>query len=1804
MKKWSFNLLKFSFLFLFTTVLYATPQQYEIYFDADLNTGTGCTALHTGLPNIQGIESKVTVTIDNQPPAIISTNLHQCLGAVFDAGIAIDPAAIGLNTGSGNTDVIEVKVSNTDLPATPGQDIQLYFATGSTTAEDVVLETSALDPIILSIASSTPIPVPALGLLAVFILTFLLSSAGKSKLSSTFSLALALIVISPILWAMSIIIDGQTTDWAGIAEITSDPSSDTSQIGSFADINNVYAFNSAGNTFIRMDLVELEEGVPVADDGSQTLLEDSGSTLLTVTGTDPNLDPLTFTVSQAPTKGTIGAITVVNDTTTTIAYTPNANAVGTDTFEFIANDGMANSIAATFTVTLTPVNDVPSFTKGANQTSVEDGGAQTVNDWATAISKGPADESTQTVSFTVTNNNNSLFSSQPAVSSAGVLTYTAAANATGSATVTLHISDDGGTTNGGIDTSVNQSFTITITDVNDAPSFTKGADQTVLEDAAAQTVNGWATALSKGPSNESSQTLSFNVSNNNSALFSSQPAVSSTGNLTFTPAVNANGSAIVTVNIMDNGGTANGGVDTSANQTFTITITAVNDAPSFTKGTDQSVLVGSVATTVNGWASAISTGPANESGQSITGFNVTNDNNALFTTQPAVDNTGTLTFDIGAATGTATVTISVSDDGGTANGGSDTSASQIFTITSAPLNQAPSFAKGSDQSVLEDSGAQTINAWATSISPGPPSEAGQTLTFNVSNNNSTLFSSQPAISSTGTLTYTPAANANGAATVTVNLMDDGGTAGGGVDTSPNQTFTITVTAVNDTPSFISGGNVSVLEDSGAYSQAWASGLSKGPIDESIQSLSFNIIGNDMPGLFSSAPTINNSGQLSFTPAADAVGIATISVNIMDNGGTANGGSDTSATQIFTVSLNQVNDEPQFTKGTDQIVVQNSGAQTVIGWVTASSVGPANEAGQTLSYNTSNNNNALFSTQPSVNSSGDLTFTSALNQNGVATVTINAMDDGGTANGGDNTSPDQTFTITITNLPPARADSSYNVTTNIQINIPAATGLLNGATGGTGALTVGNAMNPAPTTTTNGGDLSITAATGVFTYNPPAGQDSGTDTFTYKVCDSVGACSANIIITLNISGQTIWFMDKAAVAGGDGRLTKPFNSIAGFNAIQGGVGVNHAATGDIIYMKAGSYNGSFALLANQTLLGEGTPGVFDTVTGISPSADSATRPLLAGAKPTVSSPGDAISIAGNNTVRGLEITNTTNYAIQGTGAFTADNVNISGTGGLLNINGLGAALNVQFGNLSSSSSISNPVLQVQGYASGSFVSDTTGTNITSTTSAVVFANNTITAAFNNAGLTINSGNSNAFVANNGGTFTAATGVIITGTGTAINLFNGSKIGAANLTFQSISHNGGATAVILDNTGAGSFNITGNGGVCSLAASCSGGTIQNTSSHGMILNNVNGISFTRVKLQNTGNANDEDALEIANPTGTYTIDNSTFTNAADDAIEVNYTAATSVAAFSVLNSVFEGIGDFPNGIFNSSAGNNFAGAAMDFNIDNGATITNLTIDNLEIENFDGRGISIDVGGPVTAGSVTGVIQNTTITGIGTIGVSVVTDGSGVADVILKDSDVLKIDNSPALVSEANGAGSTTFAAARQTMSVVNETYFFVACTVLLNDGNVITDIPTYSGTLDSNTCSDAADGYTLNVTSRGSQGTMNSRITNNTYTASSGSFSYGLFTGAGNGTAGEGDTICSNISANDIDGDSGQSGIASFMYSGTTHRIQGLTGSGSNQVNVENFIGGNNLLSLPVPTADADFTGVISYTAANCSTPPVP
>ena len=619
-----------------------------------------------------------------------------------------------------------------------------------------------------------------------------------------------------------------------------------------------------------------------------------------------------------------------------LSYAPAPNANGTATISVTLSDIAGGTTGVqTFQITVNPVNDAPSFVVGANQSVPEDSGAQNVPNWATSLSAGPADESSQSLTFNISGNSNpSLFSAQPTVLSNGTLQYTPAANAVGSATITLNVSDSGGTDNGGVNASGSQTFTITVNQVNDPPSFVVGASQTVLEDAGLQTVNSWASGISAGPANEAGQTVLFNIVGvSNPSLFSTAPAISPTGVLTYTPAPNANGSATITVSLSDNGG----GTNTSPTQTFQISVTPVNDAPSFLVGASQTVNEDANSQIVLGWATALSAGPLDEAGQALT-FQVTgNSNPALFASPPTVHPNGTLSYTPAAnASGTATITLNVMDNGGTANGGINASGSQTFTISVNDVNDPPNFVAGANQTVWEDAGPQTVSGWATSLSAGPANEVGQTLSFAVTNNTNTgLFATQPAISPTGTLTYTPAANANGTATISVQLNDSAG------GSSTIRTFTITVQPVNDAPSFTAGGNQTALEDSGNQSvNGWATGISAGPVDESSQSLTFVVTGNTNAGLFATPPSVTPAGTLSYTPAANASGSATITLVLQDNGGTANGGVNTSTPVTFTISVTPVNDPPDAT---------DSQFNTIVNTPVSGTVSVSDPDGPTLTY---------------------------------------------------------------------------------------------------------------------------------------------------------------------------------------------------------------------------------------------------------------------------------------------------------------------------------------------------------------------------------------------------------------------------------------------------------------------------------------------------------------------------------------------------------------------------------------------------------------------------------------------------------------------------------------------------------------------------------------------------------------------------------------------------------------------------------------------------------------------------------------
>ena len=138
----------------------------------------------------------------------------------------------------------------------------------------------------------------------------------------------------------------------------------------------------------------------------------------------------------------------------------------------------------------------------------------------------------------------------------GTVSYTPAANFSGSDTFSYSVSSGGVSESG--------SITVTIAAVNDAPTLNAIPDPALIGvDAGQQTINLGGIGAGGG---ETGQTLAVTAVSSNPALIPN-PSVSYTspnasGTLTFAPQPAQHGVAVITVTVTDSGGTANGGTNT------------------------------------------------------------------------------------------------------------------------------------------------------------------------------------------------------------------------------------------------------------------------------------------------------------------------------------------------------------------------------------------------------------------------------------------------------------------------------------------------------------------------------------------------------------------------------------------------------------------------------------------------------------------------------------------------------------------------------------------------------------------------------------------------------------------------------------------------------------------------------------------------------------------------------------------------------------------------------------------------------------------------------------------------------------------------------------------------------------------------------------------------------------------------------------------------------------------------------------------------------------------------------------------
>jgi len=757
---------------------------------------------------------------------------------------------------------------------------------------------------------------------------------------------------------------------------------------------------------------------PAAAGDSATTPEDTAKTI-NVLINDSDIDGDTLTVTGV-TQATHGTVTF---TTTSVTYTPAANYNGADSFTYTISDGHGGSATATVSMTVTGVNDSPVAV--ADSASTPEDTAATINVLA---NDSDIDGDTLTVSAVTQGTHGTV------AFTASNVTYTPAANYNGADSFTYSISDGQGGT-------ASATVVMTVSAVNDPPTAA-GDSATTPEDTAA-TIN-----VLTNDSDIDGDTLAISA-----VTQGTRGTVAFTAsNVTYTPAANYNGADSFTYTIGD----GHGG---SAIATVSMTVSAVNDVPT---------AVGDSASTPEDTAVTINV-LANDSdidGDTMTVTGVTQGTH------------GTVAFTASNVTYTPAASYNGADSFiytiGDGHGGSATA---TVSMTVSAVNDPPT-AAGDSATTPEDTAA-TINVLANDSDID-----GDTLTVSAV----TQGTHGTVAFTASNVTYTPAANYNGADSFTYTIGD-------GQGGSATATVSMAVSAVNDAP-VATGDSATTPEDTAK---------------------TINVLTNDSDidgdTLTVSAVTQGTHGTVAFTasnvtytPAANYNGADSFTYTVGDgHGGTA------TATVSMTVSA--VNDSP--VAASDSPTTPEDTAATInvltndsdVDGDTLTVTGVTQGAHGTVAFT---GTNATYMPAANYNGGDSFTYTISDGHGGSATASVS-------------------MTVAAVNDPPVAGNDSATVNEGSSVII---TVLGNDTDIEGNVLTVTTVSSPAHGTATRNADNTITYA--------PSATYSGADSFTYTVSDGAATATATVTVTVKdlvknvalLGTHSIWIQTGADVLSGD------------------------------------------------------------------------------------------------------------------------------------------------------------------------------------------------------------------------------------------------------------------------------------------------------------------------------------------------------------------------------------------------------------------------------------------------------------------------------------------------------------------------------------------------------------------------------------------------------------------------------------------------------------------------------------------------
>jgi hypothetical protein len=228
--------------------------------------------------------------------------------------------------------------------------------------------------------------------------------------------------------------------------------------------------------------------------------------------------------------------------------------------------------------------------------------------------------------------------------------------------------------------------------------------------------------------------------------------------------------------------------------------------------------------------------------------------------------------------------------------GTDHSEPATMRFWIVPVNDPPTFTPGPELiEVDEDSGPYSA-VWATDVSPGPPNESYQTVTFeiiSVEPDDPDLFAVPPSIDADGVLTFTPAADRFGYTWVTYRLIDDGGLEDYDLSHLPEFTPPRDATDEDGFGILVNG----VLDDAVATDDEFEVGRDSGPnvLDVLLNDSDIDgdlAVGSVEPGQLGTTAVTAGGLSVTYTPDPGASGVDTFSYTLT---------AGVSATVIVTIS---------------------------------------------------------------------------------------------------------------------------------------------------------------------------------------------------------------------------------------------------------------------------------------------------------------------------------------------------------------------------------------------------------------------------------------------------------------------------------------------------------------------------------------------------------------------------------------------------------------------------------------------------------------------------------------------------------------------------------------------------------------------------------------------------------------------------------------------------------------------------------------------------------------------------------------